>query len=164
MTQALAPLADRSAFEAAVNPHYDHLVRRLTLIVRDGEEARDVAQAAYLRAYEHRDRFDGRDPRAWLFTIGIRLALNEIRRRHRWRQWVQSRPSEVWALETDPDLWVALSRLDRRHRAALVLNVVDGYPQGEIAEALGVPVGTVASWLSRAKASLRSELMEVRDG
>lgn len=163
MAPAFAPLAEKSAFEAAVNAHYDHLVRRLTLIVHDVEEARDLAQTAYLKAYEHRGRFDGRDPRAWLFTIGVRLALNEVRRRRRWRQWVDNQPPPTWAVETDPDLWVALSHLERRHRAALVLNLVDGYTQGEIAEALGVPIGTVASWLSRAKALLRDELMEARD-
>jgi DNA-directed RNA polymerase specialized sigma24 family protein len=102
MAPALAPLAERSAFEAAVNDHYDHLVRGLTLIVHDVEEARDLAQTAYLRAYEHRDRFDGRDPRAWLFTIGVRLALNEVRRRRRWQQWVHTQPSAAWALETEP--------------------------------------------------------------
>jgi RNA polymerase sigma-70 factor (ECF subfamily) len=161
LSQAFAPLADRSAFEAAVIPHYDHLVRRLAMIVRDGEEAKDLAQAAYLKAYEHRHRFDGRDPRAWLFTIGIRLALNETRRRRRWRQWVHSRPSATWALEADPDLWLALGHLDRRHRAALILNLVDGYSQSEIAGAMGLPAGTVASWLSRAKVALRKELTEV---
>ena len=152
-------LTERAAFEAAISPHYDHLVRRLMLILRDTDAARDMAQTAVLRAYEHRDRFIGGDVRAWLFTIGIRLALNEVRRRARWQEWLH--PSEVpaaWAIETDPDLWEALGRLDKRHRAALILHVVDGFTHPEIAAALDVPTGTVASWLSRAKAALRRDL------
>jgi RNA polymerase sigma factor (sigma-70 family) len=65
-----------------------------------------------------------------------------------------------WALETDPDLWTALLSLDRITRAALVLTVLDGYTQDEVAAALGVPRGTVASWLSRARGRLRLTLEE----
>ena len=154
-----ALLAEKGDFEAAIAPHYDHLVRRLMMIVGDTEAARDVAQTALMRAYEYRDRFAGGDVRAWLFTIGIRLALNEVRRRARWQEWLRRTESlATWALEIDPDLWEALGRLDRRHRAALILHVVDGYTYPEIAAALDVPSGTVASWLSRAKATLRRDL------
>jgi len=61
-------------------------------------------------------------------------------------------------MKTDPDLWLALGALDRRTRAALVLTVVDGYSQEEVAEAFGVPRGTVASCLSRGRARLRGIL------
>ena len=61
-------------------------------------------------------------------------------------------------MTTDPDLWRALSALDRRTRAALVLTVLDGYAQDQVAEMLSVPRGTVASWLSRGKARLRDVL------
>lgn len=155
----VAMITDRAAFEAAVSPHYDHLVRRLMLIVRDVEDARDLAQTTVLRAYDHRTRFTGGDVRAWLFTIGIRLAINELRRRRRWGEWLYRKDAAaIWAMETDPDLWAALDRLDPRHRAALVLSVIDGYTHAEIATSLDVPIGTVASWLSRAKATLRREL------
>ena len=61
---------------------------------------------------------------------------------------------------SDPDLWAALGRLRREERAALVLTVLEGYSQAEVATRLGVPEGTVASWLSRTKARLRVELQE----
>ena len=51
-------------FETEVLPHYAGLVRRLTLIVADGDEARDLAQTSCLRAWEAWDRFDGVDVRA----------------------------------------------------------------------------------------------------
>jgi len=58
----------------------------------------------------------------------------------------------------DPDLWAALDALDPRVRAALLASVVDGYTQREIATMLGVPEGTIASWLSRARRTLRETL------
>ena len=59
---------------------------------------------------------------------------------------------------TDPDLWAALRGLEPRTRTALLLNVLDGYTQAEIGAMLGVPEGTVASWLSRGRSALRKEL------
>jgi RNA polymerase sigma-70 factor (ECF subfamily) len=62
--------------------------------------------------------------------------------------------------ELELDLHAALAELRPEHRAALLMNVVDGYTQAAIAEMLGVAPGTVASWISRAKASLRVALDE----
>lgn len=150
--------AARSTFETAILPQYAGLVRRLTLIVGDSDEAQDLAQTACLRAWEARDRFDGADVRAWLYTIGIRLALNEVRRRRRLP--FRARDEGSWAMAIDPDLWSALASLERRQRAALLLNVLDGYSQIEIGHQLGVPPGTIASWIARAKARLRLLLTE----
>ena len=58
-------------------------------------------------------------------------------------------------------VWVPLlADLRPEHRAALLLSAVDGYTQEEIAVMLGVPAGTIASWLSRAKAHLRKALTD----
>lgn len=159
MEVALAARASARDFEATVGPLYPNLVRRLTLIVGSPDDARDLAQTTYLRAFEAWGRFDGSDPRAWLYSIGIRLAIDELRRRRRLlftRLVDGTEPS--WALAVDTDLWRALDQLDRRQRAALVLNVLDGYTQAEIATLLGVPAGTVASWLARSKSRLRELL------
>jgi RNA polymerase sigma-70 factor (ECF subfamily) len=64
-------------FTDAVEPHYAGLVRRLTVVVGDLHAGQDLAQETYLRAYRAWDRFDGRDIRGWLYTIGLRLAFNE---------------------------------------------------------------------------------------
>ena len=148
-------------FADAVGPHYAGLVRRLTLVVADREAGRDLAQDAYLRAFTAWDRFDGRDARAWLHTIGLRLAFNERRRRGRFTAlFGQRTEQEPFVDAVDPVLGDALQDLRPEHRAALLLSAVDGYTQEEIAVMLGVPAGTIASWLSRTKAQLRKALTD----
>jgi RNA polymerase sigma-70 factor (ECF subfamily) len=155
------PASDADTFVAAVEPHYPGLVRRLTAVVGDREMAFDLAQEAYLRAYRAWSGFDGTDTRAWLYTIGLRLAFNERDRRRRWARLLGRRTDAVdWIHPADHDLHAALGRLPRQHRAALLMSVVDGYTQAEIAAMLEVPPGTVASWLSRAKAHLREALTD----
>lgn len=150
-----------AAMSAAFERHRDWLVRRLALVVRDAEEARDLCQETFLRAAERGDLPLGRDAQArWLATVGIRLAIDERRRRHRWGFLPIREDDATWAINADADLWRALAGLDRRARAALVMTVVDGFTQDEAAEALGVPRGTLASWLSRARARLRPILEE----
>jgi RNA polymerase sigma-70 factor (ECF subfamily) len=86
------------------------------------------------------------------------LAIDERRRRRRWGFLAIRETDQEWAINTDPDLWRALAGLDRRTRAALVMTVLDGFSQDEVAVAFGVPRGTVASWLSRGRARLRGVL------
>ena len=152
------PHGEVDDFEALAAAHYPRLVRRLTLVVRDAEEARDLAQSTLERAFEARWRLDGRDVIPWLNTIGLRLALNEVRRRRR-RPWFPLR-HDVTSDNgmPDPDLWKALGELRREERVAIVLNVLEGYTQSEIAEHLSVPEGTVASWVARGKTHLRARL------
>jgi RNA polymerase sigma-70 factor, ECF subfamily len=151
---------DPGAFEAAVRPHYAPLVRRLVVVLRDEQDAEDVAQDAYLRAFRSWDRFDGSDVRAWLYTIALRLAFNQLRRRRRWLGILGRAEPAPWTDRSDPDLWAALQGLDPRTRAALLLNALDGYTHREIASMLEVPEGTVASWISRGRTALRAELDE----
>ena len=153
---------DRGDFAAAVDQHYPGLVQRLTLVLHDAEEAKDVAQDVYLRAFQAWDRFDGTDARAWLHTIGLRLAFNRLRRRHLWDRWLHGQRSESWVMPERVDLWRALGDLKPQQRAALLLNVVDGYTQAEIGRMLDAPEGTVASWIPDAKLRLRAVLHEMQ--
>ena len=158
----VATTADRAQpldFEQVLGVLYPALVRRLALVVGDAEEAQDLAQTTYLRAFQSWHQFDGRDARAWVYTIGLRLAFRERTRRQRWRALVRSGPGpEPWQPAHDPALWEALRGLRRQERAALLLNAVDGYTLAEIGQMLGVPPGTVGSWVSRARAQLREQL------
>lgn len=156
--RAEAPSARSAAFEPAVSPLYAGLVRRLVVVLGDADEAQDVAQDAYLQALRAWERFDGSDVRAWLYTIALRLAFNQLRRRRRWLAAVKRIDPKPWRDAADPDLWAALQDLDPQMRSVLMLNVVDGYTQMEIAEMLSVPVGTVSSWISRSRVRLREAL------
>lgn len=157
-----AARGDRDAlFEATVGPLWPALVRRLTLVLGDAAAAEDVAQDAYLRAYRAWDRFEGDDPRGWLYTIALRLAFNEQRRHRRWLSAVTRVRHRPWDLPVDPDLRDALARLDPRARSALLLNAVDGYTQREVAGILGIPEGTVGRIVSEARVALRADLDRV---
>jgi RNA polymerase sigma factor (sigma-70 family) len=133
---------DPEAFEAAVRPHYANLVRRLVLVLGNQHDAEDIAQDAYLKAYQAWGRFDGSDTRAWLYTIGLRLAFNQLRGRRRWLAALQRIEPRPWTDPSDPDLWAAIRGLDVRTRSALLLNVVDGYTQAEIARCAASYAGT----------------------
>lgn len=148
----------RQDLDSAFRAHRDWLVRRLALIVGDAEEARDLAQEAFVRAAEHWPLPDSTEPARWLSTVGVRLALDERRRRRRWGFLDLRETDASWAIAVDPDLWRALARLDRRTRAAIVLTTLDGYSQDEVAAMLDAPRGTVASWISRGRDRLRTEL------
>lgn len=149
---------DEAAFVDAVGPHYPALVRRLVLVLGNLPDAEDVAQDAYLRALEGWGRFDGADPRAWLYTIGLRLAFNQLRSRKRRLAAIARMAPPRWEDVADPDLLAALASLEPRARAAIVLSSVDGYTHAEIARLLDAPEGTVASWISRGRAQLRTLL------
>lgn len=153
--------ARQASFEAAVTPHYPGLVRRLAVVTGNLEDGQDLAQEAFVRAYRAWDRFDGTDARGWLHTIGLRLAFNERRRRIRWsRLFGDSRAEPRWVAPEDRGLHDALRGLRSEHRAALLLTLVDGYTHEEVAAMLEVAPGTIASWVSRAKARVRKELSD----
>jgi RNA polymerase sigma-70 factor, ECF subfamily len=157
VTDAVAGPSD--TFDELVRAYRPQLVRRLALVVRDLTEAEDLAQQALLRATEHRASLPtAGDLGRWLSVVGMRLAIDERRRRRRWGFLPIRDSDQEWAMTTDPDLWRALGRLDRKTRAVLILTIIEGYSQDEVAEAFDVPRGTVASWLSRGKARLRTEL------
>ncbi len=147
--------ADAREIETAFSAHMPWLRLRIALIVGDPDEASDIAQEAFARAVERWPLGSRDDVARWLATVGIRLAIDALRRRRRWGFLRLRETDATWAIEADPDLWRAIAKLKPGARAALLLTVLDGYTQDEVAAALGVRRGTVASWLSRARDQLR---------
>ena len=156
--------ADAHELEEAFSVHMPWLRRRIALIVGDPDEASDIAQEAFARAAEKWPLGSRDDVARWLAAVGIRLAIDALRRRRRWRFLRLHETDATWALDTDPDLWLAIAKLKPAARAALLLTVLDGYTQDEVAVALGVRRGTVASWLSRARDELRPLIGSSEDG
>lgn len=150
--------------QTAFRVHMPWLRRRIALIVGDPDEASDIAQEAFARAVENWPLGSRDDVARWLATVGIRLAIDALRRRRRWGFTPLHETDATWALDVDPDLWRAIATLKPTARAALLLTVLDGYTQDEVAAALSVRRGTVASWLLRARDELRPLIGSSEDG
>lgn len=148
----------RPGFDAIL-PLYEPLQQRLLMIVRDPETAADLTQETFERALRAWEAFDGREVQAWLFRIGVRVALNHQRRSKIWsRIRHQLGVPEVVQPAAEPDLWQALGTIRPLERAALVLHVVDGYSYAEIGAMLEMSSGGVGSLISRGKLRLRERL------
>jgi RNA polymerase sigma-70 factor, ECF subfamily len=147
--EALALLHDRHQRAAFTLAHR---------ILRDVGQAEDVVQEAFLAVWRHAERFDperGR-LRAWLLTIVHHRAINQLRGRPAPGQVaelqegiVDGRQPEVWqqayAAIRQADIHAALHRLPHEQRRAVELAFFTGLSHGEIAERLGLPLGTVKS-------------------
>jgi RNA polymerase sigma-70 factor, ECF subfamily len=148
----------RSGVEAAI-PALRRYARALT---RDAETADDLVQDTLVRALRSEHLFHEGDVRSWLYTILTNLNRNRLRSLAR-------RPIMTLIGDDDApdmsgpeagsrDIERALASLVEDQRAALLLVVLEGLTYREVAEAQGVPVGTVMSRLARARAQIRAFL------
>ncbi|MFQ5743823.1 MAG: RNA polymerase sigma factor [Acidobacteriota bacterium] len=168
-------LGRKEAFRPLVEAYFARSVRLARAIVGDGEEAKDLAQEAFVAAYRALPKMlPGRPFYPWLRGI----LLNRCRMYLRTRQ--RARARRVAAAER-PDHWAtgarALSTPERRRTADLVrrglerlsgedrellaLKHMEGYSYDELAAALGIGRGTVASRLYRARRRMREVLTEL---
>lgn len=164
---------DEAAFDALVERHRGRAYRLAWSLLRDGEDARDLSQEAFLRVYRTAGDFRG-DARfsTWFYRILVNLCLDHRRRGRWWRQWrVRDDGDGAWlerqpAPTVDPGdglertqelarLWTAVERLPRRQRAALLLHVQEELPTSEIAAVLDCSESTVRVHLHRAVSTLR---------
>jgi RNA polymerase sigma-70 factor, ECF subfamily len=140
-------------------------------VTADRALADDAAQEAIERAFGALDRYDDTRPFGpWLKRIAINRAIDHLRRGRRLQVLhEESAALHTWALgeaaEEDLHLWAvadAVAALGAAKRTVVVLRYWLDLPIEEIAGVLGLPVGTVASRLSRAHAELRATLEEQR--
>ncbi len=164
----------RRGFAEVVEPEIEVMLRVARSITGSAVDAEDLVQESLVRAFRALDRFDGRHPRAWLLTIVRNTHANMHRRRRPiavddWELIHTSRPAfgatespaaeeSYMAQELEGALHDAIVDLDPRFRSALVLVDVHDLSYAEAAAALGVPVGTVMSRLSRARERVRTAL------
>lgn len=161
-------LEDGSAFAELFDRHYAALHRFLRARV-GAPLADDLASEVFARAFPRRSRYDltRNDARAWLFGIAVNLIRehrrSEVRRLAAYAR-VLERDGRGGAPATDrldPELAGALLRLSEGDRHLVLLFAWAQLTYEEIAAALEVPVGTVRSRLSRARATLRESLAPV---
>ncbi|MFV0458317.1 MAG: RNA polymerase sigma factor [Actinomycetales bacterium] len=161
-------------FRDQVEPEIPVMLRVALGLTKNRHDAEDLVQESLVRAYRGLDAFDGRHPRAWLLTIVRHTHVNMNRRQRPdpVEDWdvLQDQPPAFGAATTpsaeqqhldaslDARLGHALQSLDPRFRAVVLLVDVHDLSYAEAAAALGIPVGTVMSRLSRARNRLRAML------
>ena|SRR5437868_5668961 len=165
-------------FEPFFRQHEHEIFTYLWRMTGDEHAAYDLAQETFLRAWQHFARIrDYERPGGWLFRVATHLALNHLRdqsvRRgasiipvsNRSRQHTVERPegrTDDLAMQiANADLVRrALMALTPRHRAALVLREVYGFPCGQVAAILGMSVGSIKTLLWRARDEFRGRYAE----
>ncbi len=139
------------------------IVNYLYRMVGDSEQAEELAQDVFVRAYGGLSRLEeNSNYRAWLYRIATNLAYDRLRRR-RLVRWFSFRETDQDERVTQgPDrlaehqaIQQALMRVPETYRSALVLFSVQGYAVKEIAESLGISEGAVKTRLSRAREMFR---------
>jgi len=174
---------ESAAFETLVNERSGEIYGLLYRLTENPEEARDLTQETFLRAFQSIRSFRGdSDLRTWIYRIAINQARN------RWRWWrrrrrdstvsidstdengkpalvatlkaenVQSPEQDTLAHERERILRNALKGLRRVYRETVILRDIEGFAYEEIAVALDISVGTVKSRLARGRQELRSKL------
>jgi len=174
---------DAMAYERLVAEQSNDVYALLYRLTSDPEEARDLTQETFLRAFQSIERFRGdASLKTWIYRIAINQARN------RWRWWRRRRrdvtvsldatdenrerplaatlPSDnspspeqqALAREREAQLRDALCGLRRSYREAVILRDVEGFSYEEIAQTLQISIGTVKSRISRGRLELRRQL------
>jgi RNA polymerase sigma-70 factor (ECF subfamily) len=173
MTQQNEP----GTFEQEVLPHLDAAYNLARWLTRNEQDAQDVVQEAYLRAFRFFPSFQGGDARAWLMKIVRNTCYTWLHANRRLKDAAEfdenvfhggpsSRNPEQLALQNESGslLRRALEELSPSFREVLILRELEGMSYREIADITGMPQGTVMSSLSRARRGLRQALMCLLDG
>lgn len=159
----------RAAFVDMIHEHAPALYRIAYRMVGDSHDAEDVVQETLRSAWNSRGNFEpGRGDRAWLASILRRRVIDRWRRESSQARLLGAMPIEVAVAGADPlsddltdEMQRALTMLPRELRESLLLVVVGELTHQETATALGVPLGTVLSRVSRARLRLRKHFLAI---
>jgi len=154
---------EQDAFESLFRQFEHEVFRWIVRIVRDPSAAEDVLVEAFWRAYRGRARFDSsRSFGAWMRRIATNAALDQLKvaRRDANRQSggdssLTPSPSSDSMRES---IQMAFRNLQPKLQIVATLALIEEQPYAEIADALGLPIGTVKSRVFRATRALREEL------
>jgi RNA polymerase sigma-70 factor, ECF subfamily len=176
---ARASRGDVDAFSKLVQEH-SGLVHRVALRVLGAEDAQDASQEVWIRVWANIKNFRGESAfSTWLYRITMNTCLGALRKK-RTREARELGEETAYLPETsrgdsDPEeatldserrneIWAALHHVRAEHGAALVLRHLEGLSYAEVAEVLGVPVGTAKGWTSRGRAAMLVALAKKNHG
>jgi len=160
-------------FELTVWPHMRSAYNLARWLVRNGDDAEDIVQEAFLKAFKALDSFRGGDARVWMLSIVRNTTMNFLRQR---KTDVGTELDQIEPADRSPNpeqglleesrrqqVRHAIARLEPEFRETLVLREIEGLSYKEIAAILDVPTGTVMSRLSRARQQLLTELTPAKE-
>ncbi|MCE2455777.1 MAG: RNA polymerase sigma factor [Gemmatimonadetes bacterium] len=164
-------------FEPLVRAYEVAGLRLAVAMLGNIEDAEDVLQEAFLKAYSSLESFeDGKPFGPWFFQILRNRCRDQLRRRKaRFARELLDEPDPATTIASDathPErirqknaarelLWRGLGEISADHREVIVLKELQGFRYGEIGEMLGVPEGTVASRLFNARTALRDAIIRL---
>ena len=165
---------NRAAFGKLVTKYKDRLYNFIYRMMPEANEAQDILQETFMRAYKERERYQPDFAfSTWLYTIAANLVRSEYRRRKRWKFvsiGIGSQDDEIAIpdvgykdLNLLPFIEKAMEKLGAEYRTAFVLRDIQQLPYEQIAQIMKVPVGTVKSRLNRARRLLREQLLPLRE-
>jgi RNA polymerase sigma-70 factor (ECF subfamily) len=170
------PLVDTEigSFDEIILPHLDAAHNFARWLLRNSDDAEDVAQEACLRAFRYFGTFRGGNARAWLLRI-VRTTAFSWMQKNRGRQLETEFDEEIHQSageDLNPETLLlqrantklvdqAMRQLPDRWREVLVLRELEGLSYQEIADVVGIPMGTVMSTLSRGRERFRHRLSDL---
>jgi len=181
---ALARRGDERAARELVERFQRPVFSIVHRMVRDRELAEDLAQEAFVRTFNNLDRYDPSYKfSSWLFKIAYNLTVDHLRRKEVKTISIHGAPdaltaerqeatsvtlesdeeapdARLEALELADELERAIATLREDYRTAILLRHVEGRPYEEIAEIMDIPLGTVKTYIFRARRQLRDELAD----
>ena len=161
---------DAEAFSTLVERYGGRVYNIALRITNDSDAANDCAQEAFIRAYRALHQYDPALPFGpWLFRITTNASLNYVQRWHAHETPVEEFPEKAEPDEVGPEsaalrreelneVLAAMAELPPHYRAALTLRHMQQLSYQEVADALGIPLGTVKTHLHRARAALKVRL------
>ena len=156
-------------------------------MIRDREQAEDLAQETFVRVFNNIDRYDPRFKfSSWIFKIATNLTIDHIRRKELNTVSIDGSRNAVTAEQIEAtsitiasddenpeelleakqlgeEIESAIGKLRPEYRAAILLRHVDGREYQEIAEILSLPLGTVKTYIHRGRNELREQLQHLRE-
>ena len=183
---ALAQKGSEKAYRELLDRYQRPVFSLVYRMVRDREQAEDLAQETFIKVFNHLDSYNPKYKfSSWIFKIASNLAIDTLRKkeldtvsldgsRHAstaeevdaTRITVQSRdenPEELLvARQLGQEIEQAIAGLRPEYRTAILLRHVEGRPYEEIAEIMDIPLGTVKTYIHRARGELRESLAHLR--